>query len=1008
MARFWSLPSGTKLATLEERITTEIALPLIEQNANITIQSGSLPRGMRLENNAIVGTPLEVVRITDYKFVLRAEYNDVINERTYIITVEGADAPEWRTPEDLIAIGENDSFYILDSSPVDFQLEATDTDLSAGDQLEFYISDGDGILPPGIELTSDGRLVGIVDPILAIAKSQGAGEFDTGDYGTTPYDFGIRSSNGFDSFFFDTTTFDFNFGTKSPKKLNRYYEFVVSVTDGDIVAKRRFRIFVVGDDFLRADNTIMQVGTGVFTADNTNIRTPIWLTPRDLGYKRANNYVTLMLDTIDPNTLSGLTIYNLEPLNDDGTPSVLPPGMDLDTTTGEVTGLVPYQPAVTKEYKFTVRASRYGATTERQSTVFTVQQEVPVGTSVIRINSLGEDLDNLRFATFTHQNRSYKIIDVNSSDDEGGYNLLTLGENVSIQTKTLSLLNDNTLDIVPIGQKNLNLILNKNIRIGAYDYKVIGVNDGSKIYQCTTEHFSSADLNQDSSFWREINVQDIAEIPYWNSETTFRIGDIVRYSDRGFDILTLETTLGNPIGLTQGIPAINLNPGITINISSEQGITDLISADTSFATDTVVQTVEFEVAEKSKTFIVRILGEIESTIKWLSDANLGQISSNYISTLSVKAETNVPNAQLIYSLISGTLPPGLSLSFDGEIIGKINSFGSPENPGLTVFDNQNLILDGNTTSIDRKFTFSVRAQDQFGFSAIDRTFTVDVTDPDDKLYSNLYAKPFMKDNLRIAYTNLISNSDYFPPSYIYRPNDPNFGLQKELKMLVYSGIETKKAEEYVGAIAKNHKRKRYRMGEVKIAVAKDPGTQNIVYEIVYLEVIDPSEPSVGKTNKSYNILNKEKIFANTVRKESLDDNSGLNDEPFRISPRNKNTIQADSNAIKISDSGDITRYISNITNSRDNIRALGETEINFLPLWMRTPQEGNINILGYVPAVPLVYCKPGTSKIIKEYIDFIDFDFNQFDFDIDRYIIDSTEGNGNEQYLLFANYQFNV
>ena len=43
----------------------------------------------------------------------------------------------------------------------------------------------------------------------------------------------------------------------------------------------------------------MLVGTGTFTADNTFIRTPIWLTPANLGYKRANNYITLFLDVID-------------------------------------------------------------------------------------------------------------------------------------------------------------------------------------------------------------------------------------------------------------------------------------------------------------------------------------------------------------------------------------------------------------------------------------------------------------------------------------------------------------------------------------------------------------------------------------------------------------------------------------------------------------------------------------------------------------------------------------
>ena len=34
--------------------------------------------------------------------------------------------------------------------------------------------------------------------------------------------------------------------------------------------------------------------------------------------------------------------------------------------------------------------------------------------------------------------------------------------------------------------------------------------------------------------------------------------------------------------------------------------------------------------------------------------------------------------------------------------------------------------------------------------------------------------------------------------------------------------------------------------------------------------------------------------------------------------------------------------------------------------------------------------------------------FTALNFEIDRYIIDSTRGNSNEQYILFANYSFNV
>ena len=96
-----------------------------------------------------------------------------------------------------------------------------------------------------------------------------------------------------------------------------FFEFIVSVSDGDTIVKRKFLIFLVGDDFLRADNTVMQVGTGIFTADNTFLRTPVWLTPANIGYKRANNYVTIYLDVFDPNTIIGELNYSLEQYNDD-------------------------------------------------------------------------------------------------------------------------------------------------------------------------------------------------------------------------------------------------------------------------------------------------------------------------------------------------------------------------------------------------------------------------------------------------------------------------------------------------------------------------------------------------------------------------------------------------------------------------------------------------------------------------------------------------------------------
>ena len=923
MASLWTQSSGTILATLQERQTTTVSLPLENPIAATALISGALPNGMRLESNAIVGTPLQVARETTSTFVIRATLDSVINDRTFKIITQGQDAPTWVTKTDLLPVGIDGQYFILDSAPVNFQLVAIDADTSAGQTLEYFIGNKDGELPPGISLTSAGKLVGVVDPILAIEKASAAGNYDDSGYdfqGMSGYDWSVRSNNGYDSYFYDTTVYGLSLPTASPKKLNRYYQFTVSVSDRDTIARRTFRIYVVGDDFFRSDTTLMQIGTGTFTADISHLRTPVWITPRDFGYRRANNYVTLVLDIIDPNTLTGVVTYNLKSKNDDTTDSILPPGLSLDATTGEIAGVTPYQPAITTEYKFTINARRIEIDEER--------------------------IQFLQYA--------YEII----------------------------------------AQNSLQVKVNK---LGEYASRAVGL---------------------------EFNIDGYAYKA--NSIST---------ANTLYDVLNIDKPLHRA-----------LTKGTTIDLGT-------------------IGVLAQETVEKAKTFTIKLLGEIDSTIQWSTPENLGNISSNYVSTLSVIAKTTVPNATLLYSLESGTLPPGLALSYDGEIIGKINSFGTSVVPGLTVFDSNQFSLDGNDTTVDRKYKFTVKAQDQFGYSAIQRQFTITVADPGDKLYSNLHVQPFMKEAKRATFINLINDAEIFLPEYIYRPNDPNFGLQRKIKMLAYAGIETKAVDQYVAAMAKNHTRKSLKFGAIKTAVAKTPGTNNIVYEVVYVEMIDPYESAKGNVRKTIKIKNPQKQLINSIKYTPKDDlydglsnvvkvttrNSGVVDVDFNAAlklhlrdylvtypvstdlpvglrdgtnvsvqfaqgtpvsnkyrPDPANTITVDSNAISIDGSQDQTRYISNISHMRDAIRDIGVTEGNYLPLWMRTAQTGSVNQLGFVNAVPLVYCKPGTSAIIKNTLEFNEIDFTQYNFDIDRYVIDSTIGNSDEQYLLFANYQHNI
>ena len=823
---FWTKPSGEILATVNEETVVSIGLPIGTGSPTITLISGSLPQGLRLKNNNIVGTPFEVGYTKTSTFVLRATDGTEIEDRTYKIVVQGPDAPTWVTPQGRLAVGNNPTnnrYFILDNEIIDFQLMATDPDLAAGQTIEYFIEDGDGVLPQGISLSKTGKISGIVEPLLAIDKVSNEGNYDTAKYDAYLHDFSSVSA-----FYFNGELLQ-NYVFRAPKKLNRIYEFKVSATDGYEVVKRSFIIYVVGEDFLRADNVIIQVANGVFTADNTYIRTPVWITPGDLGFRRSNNYITLFLDTLKNENQIGAIRYALQSTNDDGTTSTLPPGMTLDSDTGEVAGRVGYQPAVTREYKFTVRAE-------------------------------------------------------------------------------------------------LIIVTNNVAKVEAF---------------------------------------------------------------------------------------------------------------------------------KDKTFTVKLLGEVDSTITWTSTTKLGTIPANQISVFRVEAETTVTDAPLIYTLDSGRLPPGLSLEYNGEITGSVVQFGDSERDGLTFFDSDDMTFDNDKTSVDRIFKFTVKARDRFNYSAVTKAFEIEVIDDDDMQYSNLYMKPFLKNDQRESFVNFVSNPANFPPNVVYRPNDPNFGLQREIKILAYAGIQLHGLDEFYSASQKWHKKRRYKIGEVKSAVAKTPGTQNVVYEVVYVDLIDPAMPISGQTAKSFNIKNSIQITADTQKYDTnrryvnqqegtptllasgsttnrnneqyyftsddtqldlgdtvvtengttLTATANTDSQPFKQGERNAPT--ADTSGILASGGGG-KKWLVNTRNMQDSIKALGTTEYDFLPLWMRTPQEAGQQEPGFQLAIPLCYCKPGKSAEVMTYVKNSKYDFKQLDITIDRYIIDSTTGNSNDQYILFGNHSYNA
>jgi hypothetical protein len=1099
----WTVPNNYTLGTFQERERVNIALPLASTvNITTSVISGSLPAGLRLSNNAIVGTPFEVARATTSKFVIRARSSLGILDRTFLMVVEGEDVPVWVTPEGRLPVGPNSVFFILDNSLIDFQLTATDSDLPTGEVLKYYIQDGDGELPEGIRLTTDGKLVGQVAPLLSLEVNEADGGYDTGAFSRNPYDFSIPSGNGLDTYFYDATTYDFSIPTLRPKKLNRLYEFIVTAADNVSEVKRRFQIYVVGDDFVRSDNTIMKAADGVFTADATYLRVPVWLTPQNLGLRRANNYSTVYLETLDQNTTSGIIRYLLEPINDDGSPSVLPPGLVLDESTGELAGIIPYQPKVTQDYKFTVNAIRNDADMGIVTVFATVSEDTMSGATTFKIAKLPrtlvdglDDLQSLIGKTVAIEGAYYDVVSTNGDNEDYDTITVNTGLRPLFNRTPLTVGEDITAGnshffINSLSDSNVDFYLGKTISFSTTElHKIESITNYVQWVVSVADSASEIELNTGITGW-EGDIESTLEaffalngFPAYVS-TISGPGGVIEI---GFNIPSTATTRNSNyikslfhtadsgevlVQIIDQKQRVGLDAVLVRNLGKNRQISFGAVIGTSF--NKSFPRAEVDIIEKPRTFTIRLLGETDSTIKWITSADLGVLAANRISTLKIEADTSLTDSLVRYSLISGALPPGLELKGDGEIIGKVPIFGTEEFLGLTFFDNNLTTFDGETTTYDRVYEFTVLARDRLGYSAIEREFRLKIDDSDQNYYSNIYMKPFMEPSIRNQYTSLVNSSTIIDPTIVYRPNDPNFGVQRDLKSLVYAGIETKTINEYVAAAAKNHKRKHYNIGALKTAVAKQEGTNNIVYEVVYLELVDPANPVKGNTRNNFRTINRSnRITADSVKYETKDDTfnerdgsisitvplangdivdislfgntftvqtrSGTVDafqtngnvqivtrtgevinlaptivssvggdgSPWRWRPKT-NTVTTDSNAIQVDQNTDSKKYISNINNMRNNISQIGTSSRDFLPLWMRTPQAGSLSDLDYVFAIPLVYTLPGYSEIVKANIENQGFDFRIINYDIDRYIIDSTTGNSNEQYIIFANYSFNV
>ena len=889
---------------------------------SITLISGKLPIGLRLLNGAIVGNPGEVKTVVESRFVMRLKNSHDTIDRTFKLLVNGPNSPEWITTAGLIPAGTNSRYFVLDNDRVDFYLTAIDQDIPAGDSIRYYIPSNGGELPPGLTLTSTGRIYGFTDPVFALQYNTGSGFFDGNLYDAIPYDIGERPRNGYDTFIYDDKTFDYSNPAITPSRINRYYQFVVAVTDGISEVRRTFSIYVVTEDFLRSDNDILTVANGLFRADNTSTASPIWITESYLGRHRANNYLTLYLDVYDPPSLGGTIGYKLLGIN--------------QLTTGIV----------------------YGRTSTGATSIY-VDLTLDSNGRFVR-PEVGQKICLDGYNTYLSCYTINNVQNINANRfrlDIGGVNATAIGTWQSGQLKEIIVTNSGTgYTTAPV------VIIEGGGGTGATATAVV---KNGRIVSVTV-------TNRGSGF---------------TSNPTIRFGTVPSTIFNNSHVL-----IGTPSDLPPGMSLDSIIGEVTGSVPYQPRITT--TYEFTIRATTITDNLE-DSAHSDKKFTIDLIGEIESGIKWLTDTMLDPISPNMNSMLSVTATSKLYGGFVNYSLVTknpnktpSVLPPGVTLLSTGNIVGKVRHYAQDGRPGLTIIDKSVTMFDGGKTTFDKTFTFTVRASDVFNFAQLDRTFTITITDKDPTIYSNVYVKAFQKKSNRNRWYEFITNSAIFEPSRIYRYSDENFGVQSELKMLLFAGIESVEASKFVQAMSRNHYRKKLRFGNVKKAVAKDPVTQQVLYEVVYVEMVDNLESkgvSIGSTVQLPNNINS----------------------PVLLS---YNSIKVDSDIPFTSDRDHQRVFPNSVKNMRKRVKALGKREREYLPLWMRSIQPDNYVETGFVKAVPLCYTMPNNADYIIANIKarlnaevVADrFDFKLLDFEIDRYVIDSVGGYIQDKYLVFT------
>ena len=807
---------------------------------------------------------------------------------------------------------------------------------------------------------------------------------------------------------------------------------------------------------------------------------PYWVTPTGiLGVYTEGGMVSIQLQGIDQlNDPQSLT-YNLEIGSGDGSYfgpfGALPPGLTLDPATGIISGQLQVIPDDSNSFDFAVFLSdganvvvnMFSILVYKQHLASSIIWDTPTGnlgsyyqddevalavlahdTAGLTINyfiASGEFPDGLTLnadgtitGTIIHNIDKLYVFTVYASN---GYNY---------EPATFSIMS-NKINVAPVW---ITLPELGTFPEGSFVNILLEVDDENDIISYTSTDLPTGlyiqdmylrgtlgSVDEDTELLFSITASDILSNPTTSLETTQEFTMMV--SDGALNPnappiwLTQEGPL--PSGITgqpysSSLIAIDpegetldyqivsgtLPPGLTLDHinGSITGIIGIITQDTGYDFTASVTDGVFTVDRSFNIFVSSALSNQPPL--WVTGSNLGTITAGQPTTLTFVA-TDPEGSVVTYSFVSGFLPTGMLFNgATGQLSGVPSNGGSDQ----SVFQFTLRATDFNGSYSDQQFSVSVvnttnispiwitpSGQLTTGSTPIEYhpgqhvSFQFQAMDPDDgplpltyrmSYNSSLpYGLTVSSDGLLNGYVGDVYSTqeigfvveamdgvavvprnfsikfvptpaytgvscdlyvplsielvdmlkawnvdELIPDSILYNEGSPGFGRATTYDVLVTNNIHTSDKNEVQDILADHHKKFSCLMGIPTYAVGRD-NYGKVQYEVIYIPLLDPQKGT------DYDIPNYKGI----------------------------------------------EYYSHSFDNIREEVRRLENDE--FLPAWMRLPQDDTGKTLGYVPAIVLAFVQPGKAQTVVQTITQI---INQTNFNIqettfDRHVLLSDKVN---------------